>query len=219
VDTYFETGKYITKQLGAVHVIVDNQNLIRNVSNATAAPGADGNYEEVPSLTYLGLSNTIRLNEPLGVDVPYIVRSTEGMCERPTGSMMALIDALAVRTTAVEVVNTTQDSRLTTLETPIPEYDAGTANGAKTITFTPSRTIQKVTVAGNSSFTLAGGVAGQFYFIRFVQSGAGNFTYTWTTPVKWPLAVAPVGSPTGKEDMIGLYYTGSAWNGNFSENI
>jgi len=42
----FFTNKYPNAQVGAIMVFLDGVLQFRNVGNATAAPGADGNYEE-----------------------------------------------------------------------------------------------------------------------------------------------------------------------------
>lgn len=93
VGTPFAINKYPTKQLGAVMVFLQGYGmpLMRNSGNATAAPGADGNYQEVDAGN--GLGSIIRLNDSDTENArSYLVVSTFGYAERPTGSMMAAIE-------------------------------------------------------------------------------------------------------------------------------
>jgi len=101
----FSTNLNPTKQMGAVMVIVGGITQFRNVGNATAAPTADGNYEEVDNGA--GRSTLIRMNESSTSDRVYHVVSTATTVIRPDGSMMdelekqnGVIDKL-VETTAV----------------------------------------------------------------------------------------------------------------------
>jgi hypothetical protein len=89
----FEANKYPSTQIGAVMVYVDGILQFRNVGNATADPGADGNYEEVAVAG--GLSTLIRFNDEDPVnDRNIVVVSTNLIAERPTDSMMAVIERL-----------------------------------------------------------------------------------------------------------------------------
>jgi len=94
-----------SNQIGAVQVFVAGQLFLRNVANATAAPAADGEYEEVDAGG--GKFTIVRLNNSFGTNEPYIVISTTAATIRPDGSIQdeiesqqATIDAL-VATTAV----------------------------------------------------------------------------------------------------------------------
>ena len=204
VDTLFETGKYISKQLGAVQVIVDDVHLLRNIGNAAAPFGGGGDYEEVPGVG--GLCNTIRLNAAPAGPVTYIVRSIEGYAERPTGSMLAVIDTLALRTTA--------------LETPTPEYAGGNSGASKTIDWSQGF-VQAFTMTANCTFTLTNAVAGQSYTLKLVQDVTGARTYTWAASpgtIKWSWGTTPIGSGSLKTDLISFYYDGSIFYGSAGTN-
>ena len=60
VGRSFVTNANTGYQQGAVQVLINGQTLMRNVANATAAPGADGDYQEVDNGS--GACNLIRLN-------------------------------------------------------------------------------------------------------------------------------------------------------------
>ena len=78
-------------QQGAVSVEINGQTLMRNVGNATAAPAADGNYEEVSNGN--GEFTLIRLNVAYGSNQPYIIRSTALDVIRPDGSVLDQIES------------------------------------------------------------------------------------------------------------------------------
>ena len=91
--------------MGAVMVVIDGDPQFRNVGNATAAPSADGDYEEVDNGA--GRSSLIRMNSTSGSDRSFHVISTATTVIRPDGSVMdeiekqnGIIDKL-VETTAV----------------------------------------------------------------------------------------------------------------------
>ncbi len=89
----FEINKHPSEQIGAVMVFIDGDLQLRNVGNATAAPAADGNYEEVPAAG--GLGSIIELNSSEAFDRTYKVVPVGALVERPDGSMMAVIETLA----------------------------------------------------------------------------------------------------------------------------
>ena len=79
-----------SQQQGAVSVVIDGSMLIRNVGNATAAPAADGDYEEVD--VGGGRFVVIRLNNTFGSDKPFIIASTALDVVRPDGSVLDQIE-------------------------------------------------------------------------------------------------------------------------------
>jgi len=88
-DTDINVGKSFdiintSEQIGAIEVQVAGQTLLRNVGNATAAPAADGDYEEVD--TGSGVATIVRLNNSFGTDEPFIIKSTSLSTIRPDGS-------------------------------------------------------------------------------------------------------------------------------------
>lgn len=92
VGEAFKTNAYPNDQMGEVMVFLDGEIQYRNVANATAAPTADGNYQEVHSSN--GFGTIIRFNDTFGVDKPVIVISRNLIAERPDISMMQLIETL-----------------------------------------------------------------------------------------------------------------------------
>lgn len=62
----FKINENSSEQLGEFMVLIDGVQQFRNVNNATAALGEDGNYEEV-SGGGAGLTNLVRFNEPFSL--------------------------------------------------------------------------------------------------------------------------------------------------------
>lgn len=92
VGEAFKTNAFPSDQLGEVLVFVDGLAQFRNTGNATAAPAADGNYEEVHSTN--GFGTIIRFNDTFGTDKNIQVISRSLIAERPDISMMQLIENL-----------------------------------------------------------------------------------------------------------------------------
>jgi hypothetical protein len=90
VGTPFEVGKNITTQMGAVLVFRDGVLQARNTSNGTSG----GNYQEIDAGG--GLGSIIRFNDaPVSEASSIIVVSNGMVAERPTGSIMAVVESLA----------------------------------------------------------------------------------------------------------------------------
>lgn len=88
VGKSFKVNLTPTQQIGAVMVIIDGQVMLRNSGNATAAPGADGDYQEVPDTTGQK-SSVIKMNTAHpSLDRAYIVVSTALSTVRPDGSIV-----------------------------------------------------------------------------------------------------------------------------------
>ena len=88
----FEYNKFPEMQIGAVMVFrgptLSLQ--LRNVNNATAAPGADGNFQEVAGG---GLCEIIRFNVAAGAGGEQVtIVSLGALMERPTESMLAYLE-------------------------------------------------------------------------------------------------------------------------------
>jgi hypothetical protein len=95
VGQSFQVNKYSSSQVGDVLVYVDGILQHRNTGNATAAPGADGNYQEVPPSAG-NLSNTIRFNNANTGSVKNIIVVSNGMmAERPSAAVLGRFDTLA----------------------------------------------------------------------------------------------------------------------------
>jgi len=93
VGEAFKTNAYPDTQLGEVLVFVDGLVQFRNTANATAAPGADGNYQEIAATG--GFGTVIKFNDTFGSDVNVIVVSRNLIAERPNISMMQYIENVA----------------------------------------------------------------------------------------------------------------------------
>ena len=91
----FEYYKFPDMQVGAVMVFRGTTQVLqlRNVNNATAAPTADGNYQEISAND--GYSNTIRFNVAAAAGGETItIISVGSLVERPTESMMNYLETM-----------------------------------------------------------------------------------------------------------------------------
>ena len=90
VGESFKTNANPNTQLGDVLVFMDGILQFRNVANATAAPLADGNYQEIHAANGSGV--IIRFNDSFAVDRNIIVTSRNLIAERPNLSMLQAIE-------------------------------------------------------------------------------------------------------------------------------
>jgi hypothetical protein len=88
----FAINKYPSMQVGAVTVYEDGVQVYRNTGNATAAPSADGNYQEVDAGN--GYGSLIRFNTTEAYDRNITVISTGLLVEKPNDSQLAEIEAV-----------------------------------------------------------------------------------------------------------------------------
>jgi hypothetical protein len=86
----FKTNLYPTKQCGAVTLYIDGQIQFRNYGNATAAPAADGNYQEVDNEA--GECTLLSMNSTDTADRAYLVISSATTVIRPDGSVLDIIE-------------------------------------------------------------------------------------------------------------------------------
>lgn len=239
VGTPFETAKFISQQVGAVMLLIEGSLQMRNVANSSVG---DGNYYEVPASS--GYGSVLRMNTAAEYDRPYVVISTIGYAERPTGSMMAIIDSvnttiqnlsgnvIALSNSMAESTGlplstftgapsysdlATFNNRVTALETPTPEFDNGPSGSVDYIDLNKGFA-QTVFMTANCTFFITGGVVGNNYTLRLVQDATGGRTYTWPANVKWAGGSPPVASGANKMDLVSFYYTGAYYLGNFSSN-
>lgn len=94
-----EINKYSTQQVGAVTVYIDGVLQYRNVNNATAAPSADGNYQEIGGGA--GLGSILKFNNTSGSDRAIVVISTGLMVNNPDDSRDQALESLAGQVDAV----------------------------------------------------------------------------------------------------------------------
>lgn len=103
IGNSFKVNDNPTFQLGAIQVYINGQLLMRNVGNATAAPEANGNYQELDSGS--GYGTQIKLNTALDTDLPIVVIgglmmgsadvNVWGAIEKIQGSVLAISKDLA----------------------------------------------------------------------------------------------------------------------------
>lgn len=93
VGQEFAINAYPASQIGEVMLFIDGQIQFRNVSNATASPSADGNYEEVPVTG--GFGSILRMNTTELYARNWLVVSTAVIVQRPDGSRDSALESLA----------------------------------------------------------------------------------------------------------------------------
>lgn len=197
VGTPYEVGKYINTQMGAVLVFVNGVLQFRNVGNVTAAPGADGNYQEVNPGG--GLGTIIRFNQTFPNEVPVVVIGNGLLVNQPTDTQNSVIQNLAgsldsvISTVAVLAgVPTTNfkaspsnidlkafGDRVLTLETASSSYGSlrlNTANGYGSPA-TRIRRFTNVVFNQGSGFTYADS-ASLGATVTITANGIYSFSYT-----------------------------------------
>ena len=95
VGDSFKVNAYPSQQLGEVLLILDGVAQMRNVGNATYAPTADGNYQEIDSGT--GYATILQVNVPMAYDRSFMVMGTGIIVQRPDGSRDTLIETLSAQ--------------------------------------------------------------------------------------------------------------------------
>jgi hypothetical protein len=92
----------------------------------------------------------------------------------------------------------------------------GNSSTSQTISLT-SGTVQTCTLTGNCTFTMPTATAGKS-FTLFLNSGAGNFTATFTG-VRWADSATPTATIlANKVDIFSFISDGTYWYGSFSQN-
>jgi len=90
VGQSFKVNQNPTKQLGAVMLFIDGQQMLRNVGNATANPSADGDYEEVDN--GYGDCTLLEMNNSSVSARTYTVVSSWLSVVKPDGSVVETIN-------------------------------------------------------------------------------------------------------------------------------
>jgi len=89
------------------------------------------------------------------------------------------------------------------------EHDNGNSGTTKTIDWSEGQK-QKITMTGNCTFTFSNPDVGN-YQIKIIQDATGSRSVTWPS-IKWAGSTAPtLTTAAGSEDIVSLYYDGSAW--------
>ena len=79
--------------------------------------------------------------------------------------------------------------------------------------------LQAITLSASSTFTFVNVVPG-VYILKLIQSGAGSYTVTWPSSVKWAEATAPTLTTTvGAWDFVTLIYDGVYFSGTSTLNF
>ena len=85
-------------------------------------------------------------------------------------------------------------------------YNAGNSGAALTIDWDNGNT-QLITLTAACTLTLSNPIDGGRYLLFFKQGGAGSFTVTWPSSVKWSAGTAPtLSTAVGKVDLVTLVW-------------
>lgn len=185
----FPVNQYPTQQVGAVLVYLDGQLLLRNVGNATAAPTADGNYQEVDAGN--GFSILIRLNQadPLNART-YTIVSNGFTVAQPTSvyqsqiqtlqtqqDVMAstLADVAGVSTTAFYAVP--NDTTRLTFTNRVTALESNSASKNASNTWTVAQNM----LGKTDGAAIASGYIGQQIVASFTTQGNGSTNLTTGT--------------------------------------
>lgn len=93
-------------------------------------------------------------------------------------------------------------------------FSAGNSGAAITLNNT-NGVMQKLTLTGNCTITLAGfAQAGAYMRLVLIQDATGSRTVTWPAAVQWPGGTAPTLTATAsKKDVVELFYDGTNYLG------
>ena len=91
-STSFSLNANASYQIGSIMVLMDGQVLLRNSNNATAAPGADGNYQELGT----GLSgSSVKFNTTYLTNREITIIPTPVFAVAPNDTVLGLIEKVA----------------------------------------------------------------------------------------------------------------------------
>lgn len=95
-------------------------------------------------------------------------------------------------------------------------YTIGNSGSAQTLSLT-NGTVQTVTLTASCTFTMPAPVVGKS-FLLFVKTGAGGFTSTSFTSVKWAAGQTPtVTSTANRVDIFSFVSDGTSWYGSYTQ--
>jgi len=102
----------------------------------------------------------------------------------------------------------------------VSEHDQGNSL-TKTALDMNKRNKMKYTLANSVTVTFSDDPLGPTsLLLRILHAGAGPFTITWPTNMKWPNGTAPtLSAGDGKIDIIAMYFDGTDYYGNVSLNF
>lgn len=227
VGQEFAINAYPASQIGEVMLFIDGQIQFRNVSNATASPSADGNYEEVPVTG--GLGSILRMNSTETYARNWLAVSTAVIVQRPDGSRDSALETLAgtvdqVVETLAEVagVDTTvfqtspsnvnllqfgdtvidHESRITALEPYVTENLSYLRQYNLTVTSSSSGTWTINRAVGVPYKTVDGAWRLRFNF-------SGYFSVAFALPL---FTVSGVTFNSGYDQAISVYASANTWN-------
>lgn len=93
---------------------------------------------------------------------------------------------------------------------------SGTTTGSVTVDFSTFNH-RRVTLTGNTTLTLSGGVAGGVYTLEVLQDATGSRTLTWgnaAPAIQWGVAAQPTQTPTANQkDVYTFFYDGTSYLG------
>jgi hypothetical protein len=111
-----------------------------------------------------------------------------------------------------------QNNELDSRGLRIDPHQVDNGNSGTAITLSMAHQKHKVTLTDNVTFTLSSSVVGADYEI-LIFTGAGSFTVTWPSNVKWPGGSTPTITTTASRmDKVKLYYDGTNYYGEISQN-
>lgn len=199
-STSFALNTNSTKQIGSIMVLMDGQLLLRNVGNAAAAPGADGNYEEVGTGAN---GSSVKFNTTFGTDREITIIPTPQFLVAPNDTVLGLIEKVAGENNkiipTVAALAGVPESTFTSAPSSVDGANFGT------------RVIDLETYRTSSSAETLSGNTGGVYRVLADTSGAA---FTLTLP-----ASPAVGDWVEIWDVTGDFNTNNLTVGRNGENI
>ena len=123
----------------------------------------------------------------------------------PVGSDYQFLRALASATNGIEWFS------------PYTETDDGNSGTSKTIDFSAQKLAHKLTLTGNVTLTFTAPSQVGTPIVLAIYTGAGSFTVTYPSTVKWSGGLTPTSTVTASRmDLVNAYY---AADGNYYATI
>lgn len=143
-----------------------------------------------------------------------LLKQVDGPWEQARGLLRTDLTSIE---TAVNTILTTTDTRWTNAyQKPNPIINVGAVGGAYQFDLSTGLWFL-VTLTANVTFSFRGATDGLVYRL-FIRTGAGGFTGSWASDVRWPGGTAPTLTVTAnKIDVIDLKYA-QVLNGYFGSS-